>query len=223
MTNQNSGIIICEKGHCDTSMREIVNSAGIEALTVFEHSRQPRSMSTFRIFKICWNIVCYWLCSHHIQRSFFVGQAPNPCATNNGGCSHVCVLIPGAPWRSCLCPVGVRLLQDRLTCSPSGWFVFFFCLIVHFYTTLHDYYFAGVERVLFVATTSGLIYISLDTMEHAPMPVVYAGSEIHDTRIMHVDYDPVEKKVYVIDGDAGVIRRFNFNGTEREVSFYEYE
>ncbi|KAM3726216.1 Low-density lipoprotein receptor-related protein [Dirofilaria immitis] len=47
-------------------------------------------------------------------------QSWNPCESKNGDCSHICVLIPGAPWRSCLCPVGVRLLQDRLTCSPNG-------------------------------------------------------------------------------------------------------
>ncbi|VDK36667.1 unnamed protein product [Gongylonema pulchrum] len=106
---------------------------------------------------------------------FSVGRSPNPCATNNGGCSHICVLIPGAPWRS--------------------W----------------------IERLLYVATTSGLIYISLDTVHHTPMPFSNAAPEIRDTKIVHVDFDPVDRKLFLIDGDMGVIRKCNPDGTEMEI------
>ena len=49
----------------------------------------------------------------------FLGELPNPCAQKNGGCSHFCVLIPQSPWRSCLCPVGRRLLANNMTCADG--------------------------------------------------------------------------------------------------------
>ncbi|VDO48415.1 unnamed protein product [Onchocerca flexuosa] len=164
VTSQNSGITICEKVDCDHTAREVVNSSGVEALIVFD--KQIQSLR----------------------------QSLNPCGSKNGGCSHICVLIPGVPWRSCLCPVGVRLLQDRLTCSPNG-----------------------IERLLYVATISGLIFISLDTAHHTPLPFPNAASEIRDTKVVHIDFDPVDKKLFMIDGDMGVIRRCNPDGTGMEV------
>uniref|UniRef100_A0A8R1TUT8 EGF-like domain-containing protein n=1 Tax=Onchocerca volvulus TaxID=6282 RepID=A0A8R1TUT8_ONCVO len=164
VTNQNSGITICEKVDCDRTAREVVNSSGVEALIVSDKQVQP------------------------------LRQSLNPCGSKNGGCSHICVLIPGVPWRSCLCPVGVRLLQDRLTCSPNG-----------------------IERLLYVATTSGLIFISLDTTHHTPLLFPNAASEIRDTKVVHIDFDPVDKKLFMIDGDMGVIRRCNPDGTGMEI------
>ncbi|KAK6110508.1 Coagulation Factor Xa inhibitory site family protein [Brugia pahangi] len=164
VTNQNSGITVCEKMDCDRTTREMINSSGVEALVVFDEEVQP------------------------------LKQSLNPCESKNGGCSHICVLIPGAPWRSCLCPVGVRLLQDRLTCSPNG-----------------------IESLLYVATTSGLIFISLDTAHHTPLPLPNVASEIRDTKVVHIDFDPIDKKLFMIDGDMGVIRRCNPDGTGMEV------
>ena len=53
------------------------------------------------------------------------GPGPAPCADNNGGCSHLCLLAPGAAFRpagapagralpghSCSCPTGVRLINE---------------------------------------------------------------------------------------------------------------
>ncbi|VDN01921.1 unnamed protein product [Thelazia callipaeda] len=164
VTNQNSGITVCDKLNCDHTTREVADSYGVETLLISHQQTQP------------------------------LRQSSNPCRLKNGGCSHVCVLIPGAPWRSCLCPVGVRLLNDQLTCSPTG-----------------------IERLLYVATTSGLIFISLDTMHHAPLSLSTVASEIRDTKVVHIDYDPVEKKLFMIDGDMGVIRRCNPDGTEMEI------
>ena len=52
------------------------------------------------------------------------GPGPPPCSQNNGGCSHLCLLSPGAAFRpegagpdralpgfSCSCPTGVRLVN----------------------------------------------------------------------------------------------------------------
>uniref|UniRef100_A0A0M3HPM8 Low-density lipoprotein receptor-related protein 6 n=1 Tax=Ascaris lumbricoides TaxID=6252 RepID=A0A0M3HPM8_ASCLU len=172
VTNQNSGITLCEKDDCAGTMRQIADSNGVEALRVLDLRSQPQRTS------------------------------PNPCAVANGGCSHICVLIPGAPWRSCLCPIGVRLLEDRLTCAPNGTPL---CTIN-----------LRIDRVLLVATTSGLISISLETKDYTPLPLPYVSTDTQDWKIMHVDYDPIDKKVYVIDGESGVIRRCKFDGSEQE-------
>lgn len=80
---------------------------------------------------------------------------------------------------------------------------------------------SGIERLLYVATTSGLIFISLDTAHHTPLPLPNAASEIRETKVVHIDFDPIDKKLFLIDGDMGVIRRCNPDGTEMEViSFY---
>lgn len=75
----------------------------------------------------------------------------------------------------------------------------------------------GIERLLYVATTSGLIFISLDTAHHTPLPLPNAASEIRDTKVVHIDFDPIDKKLFMIDGDMGVIRRCNPDGTGMEV------
>ena len=42
----------------------------------------------------------------------------NPCATENGGCSHLCLLAPGKR-RSCACPSGIALMPDMKTCQDG--------------------------------------------------------------------------------------------------------
>uniref|UniRef100_A0A915A586 Low-density lipoprotein receptor repeat class B n=1 Tax=Parascaris univalens TaxID=6257 RepID=A0A915A586_PARUN len=116
VTNQNSGITLCEKDDCAGTMRQIADSNGVEALRVLDLRSQPQS----------------------------------------------------------------------------------------------------IDRVLLVATTSGLISISLETKDYTPLPLPYANTDTQEWKIMHVDYDPIDKKVYVIDGESGVIRRCKFDGSEQE-------
>ena len=42
--------------------------------------------------------------------------ADQPCAENNGNCSHLCLLTPGGG-RKCACPQGVDLSDDGTTCG----------------------------------------------------------------------------------------------------------
>uniref|UniRef100_A0A3Q3ETX7 Low density lipoprotein receptor-related protein 4 n=1 Tax=Labrus bergylta TaxID=56723 RepID=A0A3Q3ETX7_9LABR len=42
----------------------------------------------------------------------------NPCAVNNGGCSHLCLLAPAPKASSCACPTGINLQSDGKTCTP---------------------------------------------------------------------------------------------------------
>ena len=42
----------------------------------------------------------------------------NPCSTNNGGCSHLCLLsADDLKHYSCDCPTGMILSNDTLTCN----------------------------------------------------------------------------------------------------------
>ena len=40
------------------------------------------------------------------------------CATNNGGCSHFCV-VKTSGGHECVCPVGLSLKADGKTCNKS--------------------------------------------------------------------------------------------------------
>lgn len=47
-----------------------------------------------------------------------VAIGPNPCATNNGGCSHMCVLSAVEPaGYSCLCPSDYSLTENKTFCE----------------------------------------------------------------------------------------------------------
>ncbi|KAG1656301.1 Low-density lipoprotein receptor-related protein 4 [Nymphon striatum] len=41
---------------------------------------------------------------------------PTPCTSNNGGCSHLCLLAPLNKGYSCACPTGITLIDSR-TCT----------------------------------------------------------------------------------------------------------
>lgn len=41
----------------------------------------------------------------------------SPCAVNNGGCSHLCLLAPPPKGSSCACPTGINLQKDGKTCA----------------------------------------------------------------------------------------------------------
>uniref|UniRef100_A0A0N4ZSY8 EGF-like domain-containing protein n=1 Tax=Parastrongyloides trichosuri TaxID=131310 RepID=A0A0N4ZSY8_PARTI len=125
---------------------------------------------------------------------------PNPCAINNGGCSNFCILHPGEPYYSCHCPVGVNLTSDGKTCNKNG-----------------------IEKVLFIASASGLLYISLDTNELVPRPII-TNSFINDSEnnalfiILDIDYDVINHFIYWIEeiGNGSKIKRIKFDGTLKE-------
>lgn len=143
-----------------------------------------------------------------------VGTNPNPCAVNKGGCSHICLLIPGAPWRSCACPLGVRLMSNGLDCILEG-----------------------IQKVLFVGSTNGLFYISLDTDDFIAQIVRIDASHYENTmntfstehnlaistgtqqKFFNIDYDPIDGKVYWIDRETQSIKCCRLNGSDYEVYF----
>lgn len=44
---------------------------------------------------------------------------PNPCGTNNGGCSHLCLIAPGSERGTCSCPDQFILLEDGKSCEAN--------------------------------------------------------------------------------------------------------
>lgn len=47
----------------------------------------------------------------------------NPCAEDNGGCSHLCLYRPQGP--RCACPIGLELISDMKTCIVPEAFLLF--------------------------------------------------------------------------------------------------
>ena len=66
-------------------------------------------------------------------------EAVNPCGSNNGGCSHLCLMSPTAPYYRCACPTGIRLLADNRSCADGSlWTV---CTTVFVYSAHFSFMF----------------------------------------------------------------------------------
>lgn len=115
--------------------------------------------------------------------------SPNPCGSNNGGCSHLCLMSPAEPRYKCACPTGVRLTSDWKTCAD------------------------GAEEMLLLARRTDLRRISLDTPDFTD--VVLQLTNIKHT--IALDYDPVDGYVYWTDDEVRTIRRAKLDGKGEEV------
>lgn len=111
-----------------------------------------------------------------------------PCSYNNGGCSHLCLVSSEAPFYSCACPTGVRLLNDSRTCAQ------------------------GAEQVLLLARRKDLRRISLDTADYTDVVLPLRGLR----HAIALDYDPVEGRVYWTDDELCLIQRAFLNGSGQE-------
>uniref|UniRef100_A0A0N5BYK2 EGF-like domain-containing protein n=1 Tax=Strongyloides papillosus TaxID=174720 RepID=A0A0N5BYK2_STREA len=146
--------------------------------------------------------------STNIEYFCFIGEEsqperinPNPCSINNGNCSHFCILHPGEPFYSCHCPVGVNLLSDKKTCNING-----------------------IDKILFISSASGLLYISLDTDEFIPRSIITYNNIIKNNKnsevsiILDIDYDNINQFIYWIEdtGKENKIKRIKFNGNQHE-------
>ncbi|KAH6935216.1 hypothetical protein HPB50_004785 [Hyalomma asiaticum] len=110
------------------------------------------------------------------------------CSYNNGGCSHLCLVSSEAPFYSCACPTGVRLLNDSRTCAK------------------------GAEQILLLARRKDLRRISLDTPDYTDVVLPLRGLK----HAIALDYDPVEGRVYWTDDELCLIQRAFLNGTGQE-------
>lgn len=48
--------------------------------------------------------------------ALFLLSDKHPCTSDNGGCSHICI-VKGDGTTRCSCPVHLVLLQDELSCG----------------------------------------------------------------------------------------------------------
>lgn len=112
----------------------------------------------------------------------------NPCGTDNGGCSHLCLISPKPPYYSCACPTGVRLEPDRKTCKN------------------------GPESILLLARRPDLRVISLDTPDFTDIVVPLQNVKY----AIAVDYDPVDEFVYWSNNLKKAIYRAKLNGSNEE-------
>ncbi|XP_041374759.1 low-density lipoprotein receptor-related protein 2-like [Gigantopelta aegis] len=124
--------------HLDTI--ESINLDGSNRQTVLENCPHPFSMSIFEE-------TLYWTDWNHLTLEYankFTGKnhtilrnvthrpmdiqvyhplrqkpAPNPCGTNNGGCSHLCLLSPSNASYICSCPDFFVLTPDQRTCIAN--------------------------------------------------------------------------------------------------------
>uniref|UniRef100_A0A8C7Z935 Low-density lipoprotein receptor-related protein 4 n=1 Tax=Oryzias sinensis TaxID=183150 RepID=A0A8C7Z935_9TELE len=113
----------------------------------------------------------------------------NPCAADNGGCSHLCLLAPAPKAFSCGCPTGVNLQMDGKTCTP------------------------GMNSFLIFARRTDIRMVSLDIPYFADV-VLPVNTSMKNT--IAVGADPKEGKVYWSDSTLKKISRANINGTGHE-------
>ncbi|KAL3841911.1 hypothetical protein ACJMK2_020000 [Sinanodonta woodiana] len=116
-------------------------------------------------------------------------SGPNPCGTNNGGCSHLCLMSPSKPNFSCACPTGVKLQADGKTCAK------------------------GAENLLLLARRTDIRRISLDTPDYTAVILPFDDVK----HAIAVDYDPVEGYVYWTDDELRNIRRAQLDGSGSEI------
>ncbi|XP_041111230.1 low-density lipoprotein receptor-related protein 6 isoform X2 [Polyodon spathula] len=112
----------------------------------------------------------------------------SPCGSNNGGCSHLCLMSPTKPFYQCACPTGVRLLEDGKTCKD------------------------GATELLLLARRTDLRRISLDTPDFTDIVL-----KLDDIRhAIAIDYDPVDGHIYWTDDEVRAIRRSYLDGSESQ-------
>ncbi|XP_049808128.1 low-density lipoprotein receptor-related protein 6 [Schistocerca nitens] len=111
----------------------------------------------------------------------------SPCQTNNGGCSHLCLLSPRPPGFTCACPTGVKLLDNR-TCAN------------------------GPQELLILVQRTDISKISLDSPDYTNFILPLKNVR----HAIAIDFDPVENFIYWTDDDAKAIRRAHLNGTGQE-------
>ncbi|GAB6033222.1 Low-density lipoprotein receptor- protein 6 [Chamberlinius hualienensis] len=110
-----------------------------------------------------------------------------PCHTNNGGCSHLCLLSPDPPFYTCACSTGVPL-KTNTTC------------------------FDDVQYMLLLARRTDIRRISLQTLDFTDVVLPIKGVK----HAIAIDYDPVDNFIYWSDDEVKSIKRAYINGSKQE-------
>lgn len=122
----------------------------------------------------------------HVWDSRHQPNISSPCQTNNGGCSHLCLLSQYPPKYSCSCPTGYKLM-DNITCYDKP------------------------QELLLLAKRPEIRLIYLDSPEYSssalPLDVKYS---------IAVDFDPVENYIYWSDDEVRKIQKAKLDGTDQQ-------
>ncbi|XP_033156520.1 low-density lipoprotein receptor-related protein 6 [Drosophila mauritiana] len=108
----------------------------------------------------------------------------NPCAHNNGNCSHLCLLATNSQGFSCACPTGVKLISAN-TCAN------------------------GSQEMMFIVQRTQISKISLDSPDYTIFPLPLGKVKY----AIAIDYDPVEEHIYWSDVETYTIKRAHADGT----------
>ncbi|XP_034949215.1 LOW QUALITY PROTEIN: low-density lipoprotein receptor-related protein 4 [Chelonus insularis] len=162
---------------------------------------------------------------------------PNPCAKDNGKCSHLCLLAPESiqPQKySCVCPIGLILEpnSDNKQCRkmPNDFIIFAHRIDIRFISFDTDY---RVDVVIpldsFVNTTgvdvdrkTGEIYWT-DPGEDVISRASFDGSRIENIITSGIDtvdsmvIDSIGRKIYWTDAGLNSIEVAELNGSNRKV------
>ncbi|XP_069480204.1 low-density lipoprotein receptor-related protein 5 isoform X1 [Ambystoma mexicanum] len=160
--------------------------------------------------------------------SVSTASGTNPCAENNGGCSHLCFFTPQDT--RCACPIGLELLSDMRTCIiPEAFLVFTSRAAIHrisLETNNNDVAIplTGVKEAsaLDFDVSDNRIYwtdISLKTISRAFMN----GSSVEHVIEFGLDYpegmavDWMGKNLYWADTGTNRIEVAHLDGQHRQV------
>ncbi|KAI8432507.1 hypothetical protein MSG28_013508 [Choristoneura fumiferana] len=111
----------------------------------------------------------------------------NPCAVNNGNCSHLC-LLDGPNVRVCACPHVMRLASDNVTCE------------VH-------------EKVIVVGWTGSIRGLDLDAPAQPAIPAVW-GAQLAAPRTLATLTS--QRLLYWSEAEVNEIKRTNLTGGTAE-------
>ncbi|KFM78305.1 Low-density lipoprotein receptor-related protein 6, partial [Stegodyphus mimosarum] len=117
----------------------------------------------------------------------------NPCAVNNGGCTHLCLALPVSVQHKsythrCGCPTHYSLASDNKTCIFP-------------------------QRFMLFSQRNSINRFLVDTLDSPDITLPIHGIK----NIKAIDYDPVESFVYWIDGRTKTVRKSHINGTKVSV------
>ncbi|XP_054717262.1 low-density lipoprotein receptor-related protein 6-like [Uloborus diversus] len=117
----------------------------------------------------------------------------NPCAVNNGACTHLCLALPASVQHKtythhCACPTHYSLDSDNKTCSYPQNFMLF-------------------------SQRNSINRFLVDTLDSPDITLPIHGLK----NIKALGYDPVEHFVYWIDGRTKTVRKAHVNGTKASI------
>ncbi|KAF7273554.1 hypothetical protein GWI33_013751, partial [Rhynchophorus ferrugineus] len=104
----------------------------------------------------------------------------NPCGTNNGGCSHLCLIHLNDSYR-CDCPHISRLSEDNKTCIIN-------------------------ERVLLIARNSEIRGVDIDQPYYHIIPLISVAQGLSSVQL---EYYAKNRSLYWADSNSDAVRRVN--------------